>query len=268
MAGLAGKVAIITGAASGIGAASARIMAQQGASVVVADINGDGAETVAKDIRNAGFTAVAAQTDVASEDDIRAMVDLAVDQFGGLDILHNNAALMPPDVIARDVMIVDIDAELFARILRVNLIGYALGAKHAIPRMLARGGGVIINTGSVAADLAEFVRPMYGASKAGIDGLTRSIATQYGKQNIRAVTVLPGHILTPAAKAVIPPAVTDRLLRHGLMPRSGEPEDLGYLVAFLASDDAGFITGVSIPVDGGLSAHFPTYAEDYADFQK
>jgi NAD(P)-dependent dehydrogenase (short-subunit alcohol dehydrogenase family) len=229
---------------------------------VIADINGPAAKEVADGLQGRGLNAVAVVADVSDEDQIAALVETAVEKFGGLDILHNNAALLSPEVVGRDQAITDLDAELLARVLRVNVMGYLLGAKHAIPHMLARGGGVIVNTSSVEGVLGELVRPMYGTSKAAIIGLTRNIATQYGKQGIRAIAIAPGIILTPAVMATISPEMQAGLTRHSLLPRAGRPEDIANIVAFLVSEEASFITGVTIPVDGGMVAHLPIYADE------
>ncbi|MFJ6569483.1 SDR family NAD(P)-dependent oxidoreductase [Streptomyces sp. NPDC091292] len=264
MSNLHHKVAVVTGAGSGIGHATARVLAERGAAVVVADINEEAAEKTAAALKGDGLRAVAVTADVSDEQQIRHMTDTAVDTFGGLDILHNNAALLAPDVLGRDQRIIDIDGDLFARVLRVNVLGYTLAAKHAIPHMLARGGGVVVNTSSVAGLQAEIVRPMYGTSKAAILGLTRTIATQYGKQGIRAVGIAPGTILTPALSNNLTPEQQRAMTRHTLTPRMGNPDDIAFLVAFLVSDEAGYITGTTITVDGGFTAHFPTYSEDLA----
>jgi NAD(P)-dependent dehydrogenase (short-subunit alcohol dehydrogenase family) len=262
MARLNGKIAIVTGSGSGIGQVTATLLAERGAAVIIADINGPAAKAVAGGLRERGLSAVATTTDLGDEDQIADMVFVAVREFGGLDILYNNATLLAPQVMARDMAITGIDADLLALVLRVNVSGSVLAAKYAIPHMLARGGGVIINTSAVAGLLGELDHPMYGTSKAAIIGMTRNIATRYGKQGIRSIAIAPGIILTPAAAATIPPEVQASVIRHTLLPRAGRPEDIANLVAFLASDEAAFITGVTIAVDGGLTAHFPSYAEE------
>jgi NAD(P)-dependent dehydrogenase (short-subunit alcohol dehydrogenase family) len=259
---LQNKVAIVTGAASGIGAATARILAREGAAVVVADLNGPGAEATTKQIEATGGRAVAVAVDVAEEEQVAAMVATAVREFGGLDILHSNAALQSPEVMARDLAITDIDADLWDRVMRVNLRGYVLGAKHAIPTMLARGGGVIVHTASGTGLQGELARPAYGTSKAAVIGFTRNVATQYGKQGIRCVALALGLVATEGLKANLPRPAQEMMLGHHLTPRLGEPEDIGEVVSFLASDRAAYITGCTIPVDGGFSAHTASYADE------
>jgi NAD(P)-dependent dehydrogenase (short-subunit alcohol dehydrogenase family) len=259
---LSRKVAIVTGSASGIGRTTAETLAAQGAAVVIADILGDAALETAADIRRAGGRALGLRVDVAVEDDVAGMVGAALDEFGGLDVLHNNAAAVQSEVLTHDTSIVDLDPELFMLTLRINVVGCALGAKHAVPAMIRRGGGVIINTASAGGQSAQTTRPMYGTSKAAVIQLTRHIATMHGKQNIRCVSVSPGITVTPSVARLVSPGWIAQNVRHNLMPRAGRPEDIAGLVAYLASDEAAFITGIDIRVDGGMLAHFPAFAED------
>jgi NAD(P)-dependent dehydrogenase (short-subunit alcohol dehydrogenase family) len=259
---LSGKVAVVTGAASGIGRTTAEVLAAEGAAVVIADIMGDAAEHAAAEIRRRGQKALGIRVDVTEEAEVETMIAAAVAEFGGLDLLHNNAAAVQPEVLTHDTNIVDIDPELFMLTLRTNVVGCALGAKHAIPRMIERGGGVIINTASAGGQSAQSTRPMYGTSKAAVIQLTRHIATMHGKQNIRCISVSPGITVTPSVARLVSPEWIAQNVRHNLMPRAGKPEDIGYLVAYLASDEAAFLTGIDIRADGGMLAHFPAFAED------
>ncbi len=258
---LAGKVAIVTGAASGIGRATALALAREGAAVVVADLNADGANAVAEEIEAAGGRAAGQAADVSSEPSVVAMVAATVDHFGGLDVLHNNAALVDPAVMGADGEVTALGLDTFERTLAVNLRGPLLGCKHAIPRMLERGGGVIVNTSSASGLTGDLVRTAYGVSKAGLDALTRYVATQYGKRGVRCNSIAPGVIATPALAANVPPELIAVYERSHLTPRLGRPEDIAEVVVFLASDAAAFITGQVLSVDGGLLAHHPAVAE-------
>jgi NAD(P)-dependent dehydrogenase (short-subunit alcohol dehydrogenase family) len=252
---------MVTGAASGIGAASARALAAAGAQVAVADIDAEGAEAVAAALRRDGAQAIAVAVDVSDEDQVAAAIETTADAFGAIDILHNNAAAVGPEHLGRDGAIHELDLALWDRTMAVNLRGCFLGTKHVLPRMLEAGGGVIINTASVAGYFAEGVRPSYGASKAAIYGFTRNVATQYGQRGIRCVAVAPGMVMTPAADQV-PEQFIDMMRRHTLAPELARPEDIANVVVFLASDGARFINGATIPVDGGLSIHAPMYADE------
>jgi NAD(P)-dependent dehydrogenase (short-subunit alcohol dehydrogenase family) len=261
MVNLTGKVAIVTGSASGIGRTTALTLASAGAAVVIADLNLEGAQATAEDIVSRGGKAIAVKVDISDEAQVAAMVDAAVAEYGRLDVLHANAALTAPQVMLNDKGIADLDPVVFARVLGINVIGTALTAKHASAQMTRNGGGVIIFTTSQESVLGEQVRSMYSASKAAIESIMRDTATQFGPNGIRAISVSPGVILTEGARAAVPEEQITGLIRHNLIPRIGEPEDIANTVAFLASDEAGYITGISIAVDGGMLQHFPNLAE-------
>jgi enoyl-[acyl-carrier-protein] reductase (NADH) len=187
-----------------------------------------------------------------------------VKEFGGIDILHNNAAITSVEFLMRDGRVGDLDVALWDQTMAVNVRGYMLCAKHVIPLMLARGGGVIVNTSSGAGLQGELVRSAYGTSKAAVIGFTRSVATQYGKQGIRCVTVMPGLTMTRSVAAAMPPPIIDMMKRHTLTPELASPENVADAVVFLASDRAALITGAVIPVDGGFLTHGPSYADEVA----
>lgn len=251
---LTGKVCIVTGAAGGIGAATATELVRRGASVVLADVDAERAEAQARTLDDG--RAVGIGIDVRSEDQVRAMIEFAVSTFGGLDVLHNNAADTQASV--SDDQLTEMPAEIWDVTMEVNVRGAMFGAKYAIPRMLERGGGVIINTSSGAGTLAEPVRPAYGVSKAALESLTRSIAVQYGKQGIRCVGVAPGITMgQPSRDAIGQTGWYQMMERHHLTPDLGTPEDIAKLVAYLVSDDARFITGTTVAIDGGITASVP-----------
>ncbi len=251
MRGLDGKVAIVAGGGSGIGAATAARLAQEGVSVVVGDIVAPNAEAVAAAIRADGGTAVAAEFDIADEESVAALVAAAVGEFGGLDRLHANAAALSPEVIGRDSDAVDLDLGVFDTTIAVNLRGYLLCTRHAIPAMLARGGGAIVYTSSAAGHVGEPQRPSYGISKSGINALMRHVSARWGREGIRANCIAPGVVLTQAVRDGGGSEIRDWALSLGHSPRLGDPADIAAAVAFLMSDDAGWITGQVISVDGG-----------------
>jgi NAD(P)-dependent dehydrogenase (short-subunit alcohol dehydrogenase family) len=264
MGELDGKIALLTGAASGIGEASARALAAAGAKVVVAALHEGGAKVVADSIVESGGDAVALGFDTSDETQVTEAVAAATSAFGGIDILLNNAAITSVDFMMRDGMIHELDVDLWDQTMAVNLRGYMLCVKHVVPVMLERGGGVIVNTASGAGMQAETVRAAYGTSKAAVIGLTRNVATQYGKLGIRCVAVVPGLIMTKTVAANMPPPMIEMMRRHHLTPEIATPEDIANAVVFLASDRAAFITGSVIPVDGGFSVHSPSYADEMA----
>jgi NAD(P)-dependent dehydrogenase (short-subunit alcohol dehydrogenase family) len=248
---LEGKTAIVTGAGCGIGEATARLMVREGASVVVADINRTAAERVAADLRNA----VVAEVDVSDEPSVVRMVETAVDAFGGLDVLHNNAH--DASMAAADTDLVSMDMAVFDRLIAVNLKGVVMGCKHAIPHMLARGGGAIVNTASIDGFVGRGVRAAYGASKAGVVLLTKSVASQYGSRGIRCNAVAPGFVLTPAREGLTRDEL-ELVSTSYPMPRLCGPEDVANAVVFLASSEAAFVNGTTLMVDGGATVYRPS----------
>jgi NAD(P)-dependent dehydrogenase (short-subunit alcohol dehydrogenase family) len=258
-----GKVAIVTGAGSGIGRATVELLAAEGAAVTVADIRGDAAVDAARAIVAAGGTARSQTVDVVDPAAVEAMVADTVGAFGGLDILHNNAAALDQNQHDQDV--VTMDLATWDRVLAVNLTGPMLGCRFAIPAMLNRGGGVIVNTASAAAFYGSQALAAYGTSKAGLVALTRYVATAYGERGIRCNAVAPGVVVARRTQEALGGPMGERLRRYTtshLVGRLGYPEEIAQAVAFLASDEAAFVTGETLRVDGGFTAHSPTYATD------
>jgi NAD(P)-dependent dehydrogenase (short-subunit alcohol dehydrogenase family) len=255
---LGGKVAIVTAAGSGIGRASAMTMAARGASVLVTDIRPDGAVAVAAEIVAAGGKATAMAVDVEQPEQLREMVAKGIATYGRLDILHNNAALLDAKFSANDVGLMTLNVKSWDRFMAVNLRSVMLACQAAVPEMLKAGGGSIINTSSTLGLLADMQFPAYGTSKAAIIGLTRYIATEFGKRGIRCNAVAPALILTPMVLNTMPPKLIKAHEEAALTPFVGQAQDVANAVAFLASDDARFITGHVLPVDGGTTAHLPS----------
>ncbi|MGO9058616.1 MAG: SDR family NAD(P)-dependent oxidoreductase [Candidatus Binataceae bacterium] len=258
MARLLGKVAIVTGSASGIGRATATIMAREGAKVVVADYNIDGAETVAETIKRNGGEAHAMFLDATKEESVREVVAKSRERYGSVNVMHNNVGGTVP---GKDIDAAGLDLGAWDAIFDLCLKSALYGCRQVIPIMLEGGGGAIVNTASMAGESGDQTLTAYSAAKAGVISLTRSVATQYGKRNIRCNAVAPGLILTELSRKIIPPNVERIFETHNLVPRNGKPEDIGHTVAFLASDDAGFITGQTIVVDGGMFIHNPTLVD-------
>jgi NAD(P)-dependent dehydrogenase (short-subunit alcohol dehydrogenase family) len=262
MSRLDGKIAIITGAASGIGKATAIRVAAEGARTVVADLNADGAREVAATIAAAGGQATAVQVDLGDPGSVRTMVEAAVSAYGGLDILHNNAAATRL-AATKDLPVAAADTDVWDDTMRVNLRGAMVAIQAAVPHMIARGGGSVINTASGSGLAGDLRNPAYGASKAALISLTRYVATEFGKQGVRCNAISPGFIVI--AEKPGREAVHATMLRHHLTPRLGCPEDIAALVVFLASDESAFITGQNICADGGLLAHQPFVADFRGD---
>ncbi|MBY0400553.1 SDR family oxidoreductase [Myxococcota bacterium] len=258
---LEGKVAVVTGGASGIGRATVLRMAAEGARVVVADLNGVGADGLAAEVRAGGGEAIAVRTDVGEEADIARMITAALDAFGRIDVLHNNAAVTSPELLAGDGAIEDLDTELWDQTMRINLRGPMLGVKHALPHMLAQGRGSIVNTSSTAGFVGDGVYGAYGSSKGGLNAFTAYVATMYGKRGIRCNAVAPGLVATPNAREHFDPRILEIYESNHLTRTLGTPDDVARVVVFLASDEASFVTGQVVKVDGGLLSHFPTWAQ-------
>ena len=259
---VAGKVAVVTGGAGGIGSATVRALAREGAGVAVLDIDPAGAERVAAEVVAGGGDAIAIAVDLSDEPSVVGAVRRVVDHFGRLDILHNNAALTDSAFLDRDTPVTELDLEVWERTLAVNLTSQMLTCKHAIPEMVRNGGGSIINMSSGASLKGDRTRTAYGVSKAGVNTLTMYVATSHGKQNIRVNAIVPGLIITDAVRAHLNDEILAGLGRAVLTTHLGEPDDIANTVVFLASDESRYITGQRWSVDGGMSAHVGSAGRD------
>lgn len=248
---LANKVVIVAGGGSGIGAATAMRLAHEGAAVVVGDLAPGNAAAVADRINTGGGRALGMQFDISNDASVAALVNAAVDHFGGLDALHANAADM--SAIMHDTTAVDVPLDIFDRTIEVNLRGYLLCTRYAVPALLRRGGGAIVYTTSAAAFVGEPERVCYGISKSGIHALMHHVASAWGKQGIRANAVAPGLILTENIRDHMPAQFKSDVLGLGRSPRLGDVRDIAAAVAFLVSDDGEWINGQIISVDGGAT---------------
>jgi NAD(P)-dependent dehydrogenase (short-subunit alcohol dehydrogenase family) len=251
--GLHGKVAVITGAGSGIGRAAALRFADEGAKVVCVDVSGAEADTALA----IGDAAVAVHADVADSDDVQHMLDTATRHFGSLDVLFNNAGFGGPHV-----KLADTDEALFDKIVAVNLKGVFLGMKFAIPVMVAAGGGAIINTSSATSLIGWKGLAAYSAAKAGVVQMTKAAALEYARTGVRINAICPGMTYTGLAGATPDAAIPAGDHLPTPMRRWGTPAELAAAAVFLASAEASFITGVALPVDGGLAAYGPTVIPD------
>ena len=256
MARLDGKVALITGAGNGMGQVASVLFAREGARIVVADFSETGgAETVAA-VEAAGGEAAFVKVDVANADQVEAMVSFAMNRFGALNVLYNNAGIFPAD----DGGATETPEPTWDRVMEVNLKGVWLGCKHAIPAMLDSGGGSIVNVASFVALIgAATAQIAYTASKGGVLSMTREIAVEYARQGIRANSLCPGPIDTPLlAELMSDPEWARRRLTHIPMGRPGRAEELAKAALFLASDDSSYMTGSALVVDGGITAAYVT----------
>jgi NAD(P)-dependent dehydrogenase (short-subunit alcohol dehydrogenase family) len=254
---LTGRVAIVTGGGGRIGSATAARLASEGARVVCADLIPEAARAAAERI---GGDAIGIEFDASDAGSIEDLVRRTVDRFGRLDILHNNAAVTKLDDLDQDTNAIDTPVEVWDQMMVTNVRSYMVACKYAVPHMIAAGGGSIINTASDAALVAEPSRIAYGTSKGAIITFTKYIATQHGRQGIRCNAVCPGLIVNDALASQIADFLAINQ-KHLLLDRIGRPEHIAGLVAFLASDDAAFVTGQVISCDGGLLAHSPAMAD-------
>jgi NAD(P)-dependent dehydrogenase (short-subunit alcohol dehydrogenase family) len=239
-----GKVAIVTGAARGIGEAYARALAAHGAAVLVADISGDAGERVASEIRAAGGRAAFARTDVADPQSAAAMAAAATEQFGGIDYLVNNAAIYGQ---MRLDLLLTVDWDYYRRFMSVNMDGALVCARACYQQIASRGGGAIVNQSSTAAWLYS---SFYGLAKAGVNGLTQQLAHELGGMGIRVNAIAPGPTDTEATRTVVG-SMAGELVKSLALKRMGQPADLVGACLFLLSDEAGWITGQIFNVDGG-----------------
>jgi NAD(P)-dependent dehydrogenase (short-subunit alcohol dehydrogenase family) len=255
-----GKSIIVTGAGSGIGRAAATLFAAEGGQVVVADKVG--AEATAAAIREAGHTAQAIEMDAGNEEDVLRTIALACDSFGGLDIMFANAGIS-----GGMANIFNTDVSLFSEVLRVNLIGPFLAIKHGAPRIAERGGGAIILTASVAGIRSGAGSPAYSASKAGVINLAQVSAQQLSGSSVRVNAICPGLTETGMTQSVFDYAreagKIDRVGRLNPLRRGAQPEELAKVALFLASDDASYVNGQAVAVDGGLSSSHPVTKQEY-----
>ena len=253
-----GKSVIVTGAGSGIGRAAAIQFAAEGARVLCCDVT-DGADETATTI---GDAALALKMDAGSEEDVVRAVSMAEDRFGGLDVMFANAGIS-----GGMANILDTDVALFTEVLRVNLIGPYLAIKHAGPRIAETGGGAIVLTASVAGIRSGAGSPAYSASKAGVINLATTAAQQFSGTNVRVNAICPGLTETGMTKGTFDYARSagkiDRVGRLNPLRRGAQPEELAQVAVFLASDDASYVNGQAIAVDGGLSSSHPVTKQEY-----
>jgi meso-butanediol dehydrogenase/(S,S)-butanediol dehydrogenase/diacetyl reductase len=245
-----GKVAIVTGGASGIGAATLLRLASEGAAGVCADVDDERGQALVGEIQAAGGRAAFVHCDVSDLSQVQAAVDFAGREFGGLDVMHNNAAWSGGGWVA------DIDPEIWERSLRVMLTAVFYGCKAALPALLERGGGCIVNTASIEAFGGEMLASPYTTAKAGVVNLTRNVAIEYGRRGVRANAVCPGIVETPMLETMVAfaPRTRQEMAELSAIGRLLRPEEIAAVVAFLCSDDASAITGAALVVDGGITS--------------
>jgi NAD(P)-dependent dehydrogenase (short-subunit alcohol dehydrogenase family) len=242
------KVVLLSGGASGIGRATALLLAEEGAAVAVGDVAEEAAAAVAHDIADGGGRAFGLRCDVRDEDSVAAFVEAAVDAFGGVDCVDHNAAWSHARL---DTDAVGVDLGVWERAIETTTRGALLLARHAIPAMTERGGGSIVTISSGTSMIGESTRVAYGVSKAALNQLTRHLAVRYGRDGIRANAIAPGFILTATAAANVPAEIQQRLADANPTRRLGTPTDIARAVVFLCSDASVYVNGQVLHVDGG-----------------
>jgi NAD(P)-dependent dehydrogenase (short-subunit alcohol dehydrogenase family) len=249
------KVCLITGGASGMGGVASRLFAQEGAKVVLSDIVDKAGEDTLQAIKSAGGQAVFVKADVSKEADCKRMVAEAIKAFGGVDVLYNNAGVFPQD----DHSVIDTDESVWRKVLDINLMGVSNSCKYAIPEMIKRGQGSVINIASFVALVGCSVpQDAYTASKGAVIALTKSLAVQFGPKRIRSNAICPGPIETPLLTTWLlanPVEKNKRLVRIP-MGRFGKPEDIVYMAMYLASDESSWTNGAALVVDGGITSNY------------
>ena len=248
------KVALITGSAGGMGKAAAELFAREGASVIVSDVLADEGEETAQAIRDAGGKAIFIKADVSQEDEVKRMVTRSIDAFGRIDILYNNAGIMPAD----DGGVTDLSEAVWDKIMDVNLKSVFFCTRHVVPHMIEQKKGSIVNVASFVALMGCTVpQDAYTASKGGMISLTKSFAVQYGPHGIRCNAICPGPIETPLLR-VLWTSEEARNLRLNRIPlgRFGEINDIIYMALYLASDESSWTTGAWLVIDGGISSNY------------
>jgi NAD(P)-dependent dehydrogenase (short-subunit alcohol dehydrogenase family) len=251
--GLRDKAILVAGGAGGIGTATCERLGEEGAQVAVADLDGAAAEAVAQSISDAGGRAIAMQADIGDAESVAAVVSAAVEEFGGLDGVHVNAADLSAETVLADSNALDIDLGVFDRTIKTGLRGHLICTQLALPHLLQRGGGAIVYTSSAASFIGEPERPAYAMAKSGINALVRHVASKWGRSAIRANAIAPGFVLTEKNSANLDPAFHKMALRATRSTRIGRPQDIAAMVAYLMSDDGEWINGQVISVDGGAT---------------